>query len=145
MTILEPLFPNAPVRVRNLGMLGLLPFVLGALMCLFGGEQTDAMGVRWLLIWGMITMLFLAGMHLGQSTVGGESDVRMGMSAIALGCIVMVSAAGFDGKWALLPLLIGFSGHCAIRFDALPSWFERMKRFLETGVVICLLIGLLFG
>ncbi len=134
-----------------LGIAGLIPFVIGAVLCLTPG----AGGPQILIAYGITILSFLSGALWGFATKSGGRDRlwAYGLSVLpALYVFLMVQdskiALGLYGVDPIKALIYGFIGLLALDMlyqtrGLAPFWWLRLRLILTGCVVICLFLGTL--
>ena len=140
--------PEVPVAAERLGLVGLLPFVAGALLVVAGGAWRDWAETA-LLGYGAVILSFMGGVHWGMAIAAPAcSPVRLAWSVVW----ALIGWAGLlaGGDLGLLLLAAGFVGLFAYdrqatgRHEA-PGWYPALRRPLTAVVVACLVVAMLAG
>jgi hypothetical protein len=144
-----------PTPALILGLLGLIPFVYGAISVLLPGLA--GIGAAWsvnhtgralLQIYGIVILCFMAGVIWGfaAKAEGRQATLFYGLSVIP--AIFVFLTAFAEPRPSLVMLIAGFIALLAIDASAArqglaPVWWMRLRLMLTTVVVICLAIGVL--
>ena len=145
--MLARLLPDVPTPAALLGLAGVLPFAVAALLSLQDGATGEWARFA-LLAYGAVILSFLGGIHWGLALAGRGSP-----AALDLGIGVLPSLAGWAGLLAggttgLLVLLAGFLAVLAVdiglsRDGRAPAWFARLRTVLTGAVSASLLLAML--
>jgi len=127
------------------GLLGLVPFVAGALASLLLVENSRILAQFALLTYGAIILTFLGGGRWGLEI--GRDPVRPavigGSMAPAMGSVVLLALGGVPASWRLCAMALGFLVMWAwdVRSPEPPPWYPRLRHVLTAGAVVCLFTG----
>lgn len=140
-----------------LGLAGLLPFIWGVATLLLPALHSltlDLIGPRFagqavLIGYGLVILAFMSGVLWGFAARGAEQSwAGYSLSVIpALWAFFMVGGGAVAAIWALIA---GFVGLLAIEWEfsrrgLTPRWWMRLRVMLTSGVVLCLVLGLMLG
>lgn len=140
-----------PTPALVLGVGGLLPFILGALLIWLGPSSVwQAWGGLVLLSYGAVILSFIGAVHWGmglkewQQQQEGSLWPVLGWSVTP--ALVAWAALLLPPKGGLALLLLGFAAQYAVdrrtvAVGRLPAWYGRLRSLLTAGAVICLLAG----
>lgn len=144
-----------PRSALTLGLAGLLPFIAAAAALWVAQSGTDPAhsllsGNQALLAlagYGAVILSFLGGIRWGHLLTDYDRVSQWGPLTLS----VIPSVAGWvalllPGAWMLPVLVAGFllqllGDQRAVRKQALPGWFGRLRLMLSIGAILCLLAG----
>ncbi|WP_424933922.1 DUF3429 domain-containing protein [Amaricoccus macauensis] len=148
--------PAIPKSALLLGLAGVIPFLWGALTCVFDGlfdlGQT-VFGARFvgpyvIVFYGTIILAFMSGVLWGFATKVEGSRAALGYGLSTLPALWAFFFVGGGAERALVFLIAGYLGLLALdyRFSAwglTPPWWMRLRIVLTSLVLMCLVIGLM--
>lgn len=146
---------RVPTPARVLGLGGLLPFALGAVMVWCPVEAMAGLGVRLLGAYGAVILSFLGGVRWGR-LLGDEPRLErwLPLTLSVLPSLVAWAALLLPAGAMFALLAVGLVLQYLIDRDAaesgeLPAWYGRLRLTLTIGAVTAVLSGLvavlLFG
>ena len=127
---------------RWLGYLGLIPFVAGGALALFGDEATSGLGLRAVIAYGAVIVSFVGAIHWGLALAGGAPAGRLYVVSV-LPSLVAWPALLLDARTGLVLLIAAFVGiwlheRASLWSTLFPSWFARLRTQLTSVAVIVL-------
>ena len=127
---------------RWLGYLGLIPFVAGGALALFGDEASGRMGLRAVIAYGAVIVSFVGAIHWGLALGGGAPAGRLYVVSV-LPSLVAWPALLVGGRLGLLLLIAAFVGiwlheRSALWSTLFPPWFASLRTQLTSVAVIVL-------
>ena len=142
-----------PAPALILGLLGLMPFLYGALNVLVPG--TAGLGRAWsanhagqslLQIYGIVILCFMAGVIWGFAARAEGRQAALFYALSVLPAIFVFLTAFAAPQGSLIMLIAGFVALLAVDASAqaqglAPGWWMRLRLILTTVVVACLAIG----
>jgi hypothetical protein len=138
--------PFAPIA---LGLLGLIPFVCGALLTVGLFPETTFLSQDGRLVltrYGTIILCFMSGVLWGFATraTGPQATVAYALSVIP--ALWTFFQPGRSADEALINLMIGFLAvllldYAFSRWGLTPGWWMPLRLLLTAIVLICLCIG----
>lgn len=135
-----------PFPALAIGLLGLVPFVAGALLAIALG---DTFGERLLVNYGAVILSFMAGIHWGLAMSRHQHDWRaLGYSAVPPGLALLAFVIGGTSGLVILAasfsLLLAYDLHEG-RKGHTPAWYPILRWPLTIIVCSCLLLTALMG
>lgn len=144
--------PRAPLA---LGLAGLLPFAIGALVSTAteydysqGGYPLFVAkdGLDLLALYGTIILAFMSGILWGFATKAHDAKATTGYLLSVIPALWALFMRGTTTSDTLFYLIIGFLGLLVLdyffsREGLTPPWWMRLRILLTTVVVFCLAIG----
>lgn len=146
----DPSGKSPPKIALRLGYAGLIPFAVSTLAILLSREDPflqETAGMA-LLAYGAVILSFLGGVHWGRALYAPSSNLQM------RDFVLSVLPSIFGWSCLLLPmisagvllLILGYIWQVyvdvrAMRQNALPSWFGRLRVQLTAGATLFLLVG----
>lgn len=143
--------PRAPLY---LGLVGLVPFVWGALTTLNGDLQSwgsRALGPRFVgpyvqLFYGSVILSFMSGILWGFATKTSGSKAATCYALSVLPALWAFFMTGGGPVNAGINLIVGFAGLLVL--DAMfwywglaPRWWLKLRVLLTAAVILCLSVG----
>jgi hypothetical protein len=127
---------------RWLGYLGLIPFVAGGAMALFGDEAASALGLRAVIAYGAVIVSFVGAIHWGLALAGGAPAGRLYVVSV-LPSLVAWPALLLDARIGLVMLIAAFAGiwlheRVCLWSTLFPPWFASLRTQLTSVAVIVL-------
>ena len=127
---------------RWLGYLGLIPFVAGGALALFGDEAASGLGLRAVIAYGAVIVSFVGAIHWGLALAGGAPAGRLYVVSV-LPSLVAWPALLFDARTGLVLLIVAFVGiwlheRVSLWTTLFPAWFARLRTQLTSVAVIVL-------
>jgi hypothetical protein len=150
--------PRAPLF---LGLAGLLPFLVGALVAngLLNANMGDPAqggyplvtakdGLGMLVLYGTVILSFMSGVLWGFATKAEGTFATRGYVLSVIPALWAFFSGGGAQTNTLFSLMIGFVGLLALdyyfyRQNLTPPWWMRLRILLTSIVVICLGVGAL--
>ena len=148
--------PRAPLV---LGLLGLLPFIAGAIISAgsfyanMGNPSEDGYpliiasdGTKMMVLYGTIILSFMSGVLWGFATKTTGPAATVGYILSVLPALWAFFMRGGNDSETVFYLLLGFLGLLLLdlyfyRAGLTPPWWMRLRVLLTSIVVICLTIG----
>ncbi len=135
-----------------LGVGGLVPFVVLAVMLWALPSGYAPTAVRWLLCYGAVILTFVGALHWGVALVHPEMDDRQRALLMAwsvVPALVAWFALLVDPLAGVVILLLMFivqlvADHRLVQHVAVTPWFLRLRQRLTFAVVSCLALAALF-
>jgi hypothetical protein len=136
---------------HQIGFAGLIPFTLLMLACWFVDIDWLPTFVNGQLVYGVIILSFLGGIHWGAIMVSSELSASQTKRALYWSIVPVVIAciATMSRNFHLAVLTAGFIGSYQIdkrlyHWYKLADWFLRL-RFILTGIAVAALLLTLVG
>ena len=131
-----------PAAARWLGLGGLVPFALAALVGLAADAPLRDLALRSLLAYGAVILSFLGGVRWGLAMAAPErlwGPLSISVLPALLGWIALL----LPPSTALLTLALGFAAMLAadMKLAAAPAWYRALRLPLTLGAVVALLLG----
>jgi hypothetical protein len=130
---------------HQLGLLGLLPFVALTLACWFVDSSWLGDFIKGQLVYGILILSFLGGIHWGGTMVSDELTAEQTKKTMAWSVVPALAAwfATMVGGFGFAVLIVGFIVTYQIdkkifSWYRFPDWFIRL-RFVLTCVVVAAL------
>lgn len=138
-----------PASALALGLLGLVPFVAGALSQWVALPMLEPQtGLKLVIVYGAIILSFLGGIRWGTA-IGPYDAHRQGteFSMSVLGSLAGLAAVFLPAIPGLALLAAGFLMQglwdvTSVDAGRLPGWFGRLRMLLTAGAVVSLISGL---
>ena len=113
---------------RWLGYLGLIPFVAGGALALFGDGAASALGLRAVIAYGAVIVSFVGAIHWGLALAGGAPAGRLYVVSV-LPSLVAWPALLVDARTGLALLIAAFVGiwlheRVSLWSTLFPAWFS---------------------
>ena len=131
--------------VHQLGIAGLIPFVLLTLACWVVGPDWVASFVSAQQVYAIVILSFVGGIHWGATMVSADLTAAQTKRALswAVAPVVIALLGTMFGPYNLAVLMIGFLGSYQLdkrlfKWYKFPDWFIRL-RFILTCVGIAAL------
>ena len=138
--------PRASVAAWVYGLLGLIPFVAGAVVTWAVSGDAVFAGQTELLGYGALILSFLGGARWGLEI--GRPRVRAlvisaSMLPSIVGFLLLLAAAPSTVRWRLGVLAGAFMASWLwdVTSRDPPAWYRPLRHVLTAGAVICLLAG----
>jgi hypothetical protein len=128
-----------------LGLAGLIPFMLGAVLTIFGAAALpETIGMRILLEYSTVILAFMSGVLWGFAAK--DQGWNFGYALSTLPALWAFFATLADAPMRLLALSLGFVMLLGLdwqfqRRALAPEWWLRLRLILTVGVLICLGLG----
>lgn len=127
---------------RWLGYLGLIPFVAGGALALFGDGVASGLGLRAVIAYGAVIVSFVGAIHWGLALAGGAPAGRLYVVSV-LPSLVAWPALLVDARTGLALLIAAFLGiwiheRVSLWSTLFPAWFARLRTQLTSVAVIVL-------
>lgn len=136
------------LRVRLpfvLGLVGLIPFVVGAMMAHLAPMLWQALAVKAFVFYSAIVLSFIGGIHWGVTMSQDRYDdpvFNTRLAVATLPSLLAWPALLLDYNEAVVILMIGF---WLMRLyerhqdggERLPSWYQALRGALTMPVVLC--------
>lgn len=142
------LAPEVPIAAERLGLAGLLPFLVGALVVVAGGPWRGWAETA-LLGYGAVILSFMGGVHWGI-TIAAPECRSVGLAWSVVWALIGWAGLLAGGDLGLLLVAAGFVGlfaydrRATARNEA-PAWYPALRRPLTAIVVACLVLAMLAG
>jgi hypothetical protein len=138
---------TVPLSARLLGWLGVVPFAVLSLVCIFASAQAASQAGFALVLYGMIILSFMGGAQWGLAMVArvqASAAMPRRLAISILPPLAALAMAALPPRGALLGLAILFTAllvydHSTVRAGVAPAWYRELRTQLTTAVVICLL------
>lgn len=141
--------PTVPRPAMQLGLAGLIPFVVLSLSPLVLDAETAALARRGLAIYAAAILSFLGGCRWAFASAGLGEGPTMG----ALGRSVLPSIVGWAAAWLLPPSLAAglfavafgvlyLEDAKAARAGAVPAWWPALRLPPSVVAMVALLVGM---
>ncbi len=145
------MIPRGPLV---LGLVGLIPFVWGAMTVLvpdLGLWTIRTIGPRFagpyvMLFYGTVILSFMSGVLWGFSSKLTGRTAALGYAVSVLPAIWAFCMTGGGPVWAGHSLMVGFIGILGLdwmfsRYHLTPQWWMQLRILLTSVVLVCLAIG----
>lgn len=141
---------NPHQLVVQLGYLGLVPFVSGALGVWVIPLGWRSFVISALLDYSAVLLAFLGAIHWGLAMRAGETDARarmqLGLSVIPAMLGWVAVASGLPVGLALPIFLLAFvmlyfADLWAVRLGLAPRWYPALRKPLTIAAAVCLLLA----
>jgi hypothetical protein len=144
------IMPGVPSPARELGLAGLVPFVVLAATTWLAVPEWHARTHDALLGYGAVILSFMGAVHWGLAMAGPRGRERawqLGLSVVPalLGWLALLLPVG---ALAYSVLLVAFAALClvdtrATKAKLAPAWYPALRVPLTTVVVACLIAAAL--
>lgn len=141
-------FAAIPQPARVLGLSGLIPFVLSAIVAA-GSDAPLADNARLaLMVYGAVILSFLGGVRWGVMLQCADHSPWQPWINSVLPSILAWVAVLIGGGFGLFVLILGFCAQWvydmrAVRQGNVPNWFAGLRTVLTLGAVLSLALGAL--
>ncbi len=132
---------------HQIGIFGLVPFVLIALACWVIDPSWVPTFVNGQLVYGVVTLSFIGGIHWGATMVSPDLSAKQTKRALlwSVAPTLFACLAATAGNYHLAVLAVGFIGTYQVdkrlyQWYELPEWFIRLRLILTFVVVAALLL-----
>ncbi|MDE3078602.1 MAG: DUF3429 domain-containing protein [Paracoccaceae bacterium] len=132
-----------------LGWLGVLPFAALALATA-AGRLPHEPAATGLLAYGVVILSFMGGAHWGLSMLAPEEAMGRGLTISVLPALIGFACWFLPMRAAFIGLTLTYAGLLAYdissaRAGIAPVWYPALRRQLTGAVILCLLLGAVFG
>ena len=144
------IMPGVPSPARQLGLAGLIPFVVLSAASWLAAPEWQLRTHEALLGYGAVILSFMGAVHWGLAMSGlgdGTRAWQLGLSVVPslLGWLALLLPVG---ALAYSVLLVAFAILCmvdtrATKANLAPAWYPALRVPLTTVVVICLIAAAL--
>ncbi|MEM7236930.1 MAG: DUF3429 domain-containing protein [Pseudomonadota bacterium] len=143
--LLQRIMPGVPKAAAGLGLAGLIPFVVAAMVHLGHGETSVIRSLT--LGYGVAILSFMGGCRWGLAAAGLGQGASLAPLAISvLPCLYAWIAAELPGAFAYFALAAGFVGLLSadLKLTAqagAPAWWPALRWPLSLGAAGSLLLA----
>jgi len=131
---------NIPRTPLILGLLGLIPFVFGAVEVVFGtAGLAEGIGIQILLLYGTVILAFMSGVLWGLAATGKGWNLGYILSVIP--ALWAFFSTLLDVPTRIIALAIGFAAILVLDWvyrHIAPRWWLHLRLILTSVVLLCL-------